>query len=52
MSNGLDPDQDRRSVSPDLGPNCLKWLSADYASRQIFSLITILSSATYFQLYI
>ena len=22
--NGLDPDQDQHSVSPDLGPNCLK----------------------------
>ena len=28
-SNGLDPDQDRFSVSPDLGPNCLQKLSAD-----------------------
>ena len=24
MSNGLDPDQDRSSVGPDLGPNCLQ----------------------------
>ena len=24
MSNGLDPDQDRHSVSPDLSPNCLQ----------------------------
>ena len=22
VPNGLDPDQDRRSVGPDLGPNC------------------------------
>ena len=29
MSNGLDPDQDRRSVGPDPGPNCLQRLSAD-----------------------
>ena len=29
VSNGLDPDQDRRFVSPDLGPNCLQRLSAD-----------------------
>ena len=28
VSNGLDPDQDRRSVSPDLGPNSLQRLSA------------------------
>ena len=25
MSNGLDQDQDRRSVGPDLGPNCLHY---------------------------
>ena len=24
LSVGLDPDQDRRSVGPDLGPNCLQ----------------------------
>ena len=29
MSNGLDPDQARRSVGPDLGPNCLQRLLAD-----------------------
>ena len=29
VSNGLDPDQDRRSVGPDLGPNSLQMLSAD-----------------------
>ena len=29
MSNGLDPVQDRHSVDPDLGPNCLQRLSAD-----------------------
>ena len=28
VSNGLDPDQDLRSVGPDLGPNCLQRLSA------------------------
>ena len=27
--NGLDPDQDRHSVCPDLGPNYLQMLSAD-----------------------
>ena len=29
MSNGLDTDQDRHSVGPDLGPNCLRRLSAE-----------------------
>ena len=29
MANGLDPDQDRRSVGPDLGSNGLQRLSAD-----------------------
>ena len=28
MSNGLDPDQEQRSVGPDLDPNCLHRLSA------------------------
>ena len=32
MSNGLDPDQDRRSVGPDLCSNCLQRLSADNTS--------------------
>ena len=36
VSNSLDPDQARHSVGPDLGPNCLKRLSADVtAGRQI-----------------
>ena len=29
VSNILDPDQDRHSVGPDLGPNCLQNLSED-----------------------
>ena len=29
MSNGFDPDHDRHSVGPDLGPICLQRLSAD-----------------------
>ena len=34
MSNGFDPDQARRIVRPDLGPNCLPRLSADDTGRQ------------------
>ena len=34
VSNGLDPDQDQHSVSPDLGPNCLQRLSADDNENQ------------------
>ena len=34
VSNGLDPDQDRSHVGPDLGPNCLQGLSADNKSRR------------------
>ena len=34
MSNSLDPDQARRLVGPDLGPNCLPMLSADDTGRQ------------------
>ena len=29
VANGLDPDQDRHSVGPDLGPNYLQKLSAN-----------------------
>ena len=34
VSNSLDPDQNRHSVGPDLGPNCLQRQSADDTSRQ------------------
>ena len=30
----LDPGQARQLVGPDLGPNCLQWLSADDKSRR------------------
>ena len=33
-SHSLDPDQDKHYVGPDLGPSCLKRLSADDSSRQ------------------
>ena len=29
VSNGLDPDEDRHFVGPDLSPNCLQRLLAD-----------------------
>ena len=32
MLNGLDPDQDRYCVGPDLGPNCFQRLSEDNKS--------------------
>ena len=35
MSNGLDPDQDRRSVGPDMRPNCLQRLTTDDKSRDV-----------------
>ena len=34
MSNSLDPDQARRFIGSDLGPNCLPRLSADDTGRQ------------------
>ena len=34
LSNSLDPDQARHGVGPDLGPNCLQWLSADDRSLE------------------
>ena len=36
MSNGLDPDQARQNVGPDLGPNRLQRLSADDTCRQSY----------------
>ena len=39
MSNGFNPDQDRRSVGPDLGPNCLQKIFADDQSRR-FNAVT------------
>ena len=36
--NSLDPDQARRLVKPDLGPNCLPMLSADNTGRQIVNI--------------
>ena len=33
MSKGLDSDQEQCCASPDLGPNCLKRVSADDKSR-------------------
>ena len=35
MSNRLDPELDRCSVGPDLGPNCLQRLSADDKSHRL-----------------
>ena len=40
MSNSLDPDQARRIVGPDLGPNCLPSLSADDTGRQRVNSLT------------
>ena len=38
----MDPDQDRYSVGPGLGPNCLQRLSAKDASRQRGSTVCML----------
>ena len=45
VSNGLDPDQDRHSVGPDLGPNCLQRLSADDKSSRWQGKIYYVSSS-------
>ena len=37
VSNSLDQDQDRSSVGPDLGPNCLQRLSAPLARKELSS---------------
>ena len=42
MSHSLDPDQARHFVRPELGQNCLLWLTADVTSRQrVIALDTI-----------
>ena len=47
VSNSLDPDQARRFVEPNLGPNCLQKLSADDKSRvKIVPLIIPLLGST------
>ena len=53
VTNGLNPDQDRPSVGPDLGPNCLQRLSAEelFACLEIFMifchLLTFFSKSTF-----
>ena len=37
ISNGLEPDQGRHCVGPDLGPNCLQRLSADNKEGKEFT---------------
>ena len=39
VPKGLDPDQDRRSVGPYLGPNCLQTLSADDTRKVLKGII-------------
>ena len=39
--NSLDPDQARRIVGPDLGPNCLHRISLDDTSRQSIRLLKL-----------
>ena len=41
VSNYLDPDQDRRSVGPDLGTNCLQKLSTDDTKKRVNDLTHI-----------
>ena len=43
MSNSLDPDQARRFVGPDLGPNCLPRLSVDETGRQRVNVVWLLN---------
>ena len=43
VSNSLEPDQARRSVGPDLVPNCLQKLSADDTRRYGVNILTAAS---------
>ena len=54
MSNSLDPDQTRRFVGPDLGPNCLQMLSAD-VGKELLGLnsdLKVLSILLFYEIYI
>ena len=42
MSDGLDPDQDRQNVGPDLDPSCLQSLSALQAWKELTAWKTVL----------
>ena len=44
MSNGLDPDQNRKNAGPNLGPSCLQSISADNTSRQRVLTLCILET--------
>ena len=48
VSNSLDPDQARRFVGPDLGPNCLQRLSADNTCGERVNI----SKPTYFLVFL
>ena len=41
VSISLDPDQDRHTVCPDLGPNCLQRLSVEDTSKKRVNLISV-----------
>ena len=47
VSNNLDPDQGGHFVGPDLGPNCLQWLSADDISRQRYNYCVLNEGQTF-----
>ena len=51
MSNDLDPDQDRRFVGPDLGPNCLQRVSATKAAASKGK-VDVICAFFLYQLYI
>ena len=42
MSNSLDPDQARRFVGPDLGPNCLQRLSTEDTGCRETVMVTLM----------
>ena len=48
VSNGLDPDQDWHSLSPDLGPNCLLKLTKVTPSKERLKYQTLLQQTASF----
>ena len=49
MLNGLEPDQDRQNVGPDLGQKCLQRLSADDKVAAIKERVNVFSASLLFQ---
>ena len=51
VTNNLDPDQDRHSVGPDLGPNCLQRFSTDHPGDKNILILHLFCRTIDFEFY-